>query len=836
MTLPELVHRWASVVWPQDLTAVLLILAALATLGSGLARRRLEAGRLLPFLGVVVACELWLVLATMLEAPFRRLWPVGILVAGLLAAHFHRASRDPEQRTGPNRQTTSGYALHVLAAALAALMLFVGLGSLPELPLIWEPSVIEGFGASARADAGVGTFLREVILWDEGLVSRGDHSLLYGAPTYALLQATGFGVWQLRAVAALLALACVPAVFAMSRCFGARAAGLAALVLAVSLPLLHYGRYGTSLSGTLLGVLLAAWASWRFVECPGQRWWRGPLTGAALALATLGYSPGRLVVLGLIVLITVTTVRQTQRTPRALAGLALLAAVLIGFWAFQATNHRGRQFLAARGEQVLNFMQQADYFENYLGRAVSSDTLTITDRLELITRVVAKRTPELLAVVTGGIDRRASFDAVVVTDPPQLALVFPPLMPFIALGLLHSLRHWRRPEHVSLLLWVAVICGPLLLTTRVDAHRGMLLVVPLALWAALGLDEAATTMLQAGVPAGVRRAFGVTLVALAAWSAALGIFPPEPIPSPFGRALVSELPSIRGTVVLGSLIDHREVGLVDLALLERQRRSPRDDGRILEEGILQSITDPQVPDPYWVRKLNSAFGPATLLLAPAESFTNIAHALQQAGSTVVKRGPEDSRFWRASLGDAAVGGELAAEAPRIAPRTTPLPTAMPFLMPLPVHTRTSLLTIEPTKVEFTFAEPQLDQSLAGGPIVLGGVEYVRGIGTHAWTRMTYPVPAGAIAFQAVVGVSHNVRDCEAALLRFEILGENDERLWTSGLVDSQTPPQEVLVDVAGRREITLVVTEGENGRDCDHGDWADPSFLIAAGEPSDQGR
>ena len=829
MTLPGLLHRWASLVWPQDAAAVLLVLAVVAALGVGLVRRRLDAGRHLPLVGVVVTCELSLLLATVLQVPLRRLWPAGILVACLLAVRLWLARRDPEPTAGPGGEPAPGPTLLVVAATLAALFLFARLGSSPGLLLTWEPSVIEGFGESARAGAGAGTFLREAALWDEGLVSRGDHSLLYGAPTYALLWAAGFQVWQLRIVAALLAVACVPAIFAMSRRFGAGAAGAAALVLAGSLPLLHYGRYGTSLSGTLLGVLLATWACWDFVDCPAQRWWRGPLAGVALAVATLGYSPGRLVVLGLLGVVAVATLRLTRQAPEVWAGPALLVAVLVGFWAFQAVNHANRRFFTARGEQVLTFMQQSEYLKEYLGRAVSPDALTVADRVELAARVVARRAPELFAVVTAGIDRRLSFDDVAGGDPPRLALVFPPLLPFVAFGLLRSLRRWRRPEHATLLVWVGVICGPLLLTTRVDAHRGMLLAVPLTLWAAFGLDEAGASMREAGVATVVRRSLGVALVALGAWSAAVAIFPPAPIPSPFGHALAAELPSIRGTVVLASTADHREVGRVDLAMLERQRHSPRDGGRLLEERILRPIADPPTPDPYWIRELIAAVGRGTLLLAPADRFYNVAFALQQAGATVVEKGPEDARFWRAALGGADAAGAVSAEVPRIVPRATPRPTPTPFVVPLRAGPRTSLLTLEPTKVEFSFAEPRFDQTLAGGPIVLGGVEYAHGIGMHAWSRLSYQVPAGATAFQAVVGLSQNVRDCEVALLRFEVLGENGELLWTSGLVDNRTPPKGVLVDVAGRKEITLVVTEGENGRDCDHGDWADPSYLLSDG-------
>jgi hypothetical protein len=36
----------------------------------------------------------------------------------------------------------------------------------------------------------------------------------------------------------------------------------------------------------------------------------------------------------------------------------------------------------------------------------------------------------------------------------------------------------------------------------------------------------------------------------------------------------------------------------------------------------------------------------------------------------------------------------------------------------------------------------------------------------------------------------------------------------------------VVIDLHGATAITLVVTDGGNGRDCDHANWAQPVFLL----------
>jgi len=138
--------------------------------------------------------------------------------------------------------------------------------------------------------------------------------------------------------------------------------------------------------------------------------------------------------------------------------------------------------------------------------------------------------------------------------------------------------------------------------------------------------------------------------------------------------------------------------------------------------------------------------------------------------------------------------------------------------------------LTPRGVEFGFEPPQFDRAWGGDDIVMRGVRYPRGIGVHAWTRLTYDVPDGATTFQSVVGLSDDV--CDEAAVAFEVYDEQERQLYASGVIDPTTGPRFVRVPVAGVAAVTLVVTEGENGRDCDHANWARPAFLLGATPPT----
>lgn len=651
MELLASLHRWAEALRPQDAAAALLLVATVAVLVVGLVRGGRPFRRHLPALLLVVVCETWLLVAAHRREALSDWWPMAVVALVLLMAHLV-VGVDMRTTTEAGGRARSGLGYLIVGAGAVLLMLGLRLSSSPGLLMTWEPTVVEGFGASLRTGTSVGSFLGETMLWDDGLVSRGDHSLLYGASTYGLLRAFGFGVWQLRLVAALLAVGAVAAVFGLARRFGSAVAIAAALALGLSLPLLLYGRYGTSLSGSLLGVVLATWACWAFLSRPARQWWLGPLAALALIVATLGYSPGRLVVLVLLVVVSgFGAVAVATGELRRLVGLGLLALVLAGFWAFEAGRGAAGSFVSARGEQILMFMKQAGYIEQYLGRRAEPETLTVGDRLDMVGQVIARRAPEYLAVLAAACEGRPGYNEIVYRDPPLLPLFIGPMLPFLLVGAAGSVRRLRQPEHFTLTAWTAVTSGTLLLTSRVDAHRMIFLVVPFALWTALGIVRAAAALDDARIGGWLRHAVAAALIGLVVWMDVVLIFPPQLQSSPVAEAMVAEVEALPGDVVIASIADPREVGLANLALLERQRRDPARAGRLLDDPIVRALVNRE-PEPERIRRLMIEVGRETLLMVPAEAFVDTAAALERAGMDVAELGPEGGRFWRAA-GNAA---------------------------------------------------------------------------------------------------------------------------------------------------------------------------------------
>ncbi|MBP2334038.1 alpha-galactosidase [Saccharothrix coeruleofusca] len=109
----------------------------------------------------------------------------------------------------------------------------------------------------------------------------------------------------------------------------------------------------------------------------------------------------------------------------------------------------------------------------------------------------------------------------------------------------------------------------------------------------------------------------------------------------------------------------------------------------------------------------------------------------------------------------------------------------------------------------------------GGPITIGGVTYAKGLGVHAHSRVEYFTGGRCSAFRAEVGV-----DDEKATdgsVSFEVWADG-RKAADSGVLTTADPAEELAADITGATTVRLVVTDGGNGVNSDHADWADASI------------
>jgi hypothetical protein len=132
-----------------------------------------------------------------------------------------------------------------------------------------------------------------------------------------------------------------------------------------------------------------------------------------------------------------------------------------------------------------------------------------------------------------------------------------------------------------------------------------------------------------------------------------------------------------------------------------------------------------------------------------------------------------------------------------------------------------LSDVPPLRYEF---EPYFDKTwnyardttLAGGPIVLDGQVYTRGLTMHSRAALTYQLDGAFAEFAAVVGIvaEMGTRGC----VDLRVIGDGSV-LWEAQDVRGGQAPRPVSVDIAGVRELRLEVDYGRDLDLSDHVGW-----------------
>ncbi|MDO4925775.1 MAG: NPCBM/NEW2 domain-containing protein [Turicibacter sp.] len=109
------------------------------------------------------------------------------------------------------------------------------------------------------------------------------------------------------------------------------------------------------------------------------------------------------------------------------------------------------------------------------------------------------------------------------------------------------------------------------------------------------------------------------------------------------------------------------------------------------------------------------------------------------------------------------------------------------------------------------------------------VTYEHGIGAHSTSTIVYDLSDKEYQFfSSYVGVDRQMYGSVGSVV-FQVYVDG-EKQFDSGLMNSRDPQQYVEVNLAGAKELKLVVTDGGNGDGSDHATWGDTKLHFANSE------
>jgi alpha-galactosidase len=125
-----------------------------------------------------------------------------------------------------------------------------------------------------------------------------------------------------------------------------------------------------------------------------------------------------------------------------------------------------------------------------------------------------------------------------------------------------------------------------------------------------------------------------------------------------------------------------------------------------------------------------------------------------------------------------------------------------------------------------WGSPHAAKSVEGNPITLNGVIYLHGVGTHAESEMLVNLKGSAVKFTAMVGVDDEKKGHGSVV--FEVYVDGRKKA-DSGVMRGGDTAKLISVDLTGAKSMVLMVTDADDGIDCDHADWAGATILLAEG-------
>jgi len=123
----------------------------------------------------------------------------------------------------------------------------------------------------------------------------------------------------------------------------------------------------------------------------------------------------------------------------------------------------------------------------------------------------------------------------------------------------------------------------------------------------------------------------------------------------------------------------------------------------------------------------------------------------------------------------------------------------------------------------------VNKSCMGNPIILNGITYKYGFGTHANSILRLKLNNGSARFHAIVGIDDEEK-ASTGSVEFTVYS-NKEQLWKSSKLVSGGKSETIDISMRGIDTLVLTASGTLDGISFDHADWADAYFLVKADKP-----
>ena len=148
---------------------------------------------------------------------------------------------------------------------------------------------------------------------------------------------------------------------------------------------------------------------------------------------------------------------------------------------------------------------------------------------------------------------------------------------------------------------------------------------------------------------------------------------------------------------------------------------------------------------------------------------------------------------------------------------------------LPAAETIWLDALDLTAMRQGWGRPQVNRSVTERPLTIAGQPYARGVGTHATSTYRLRLNRGSENFTANVGVDDAAGGSGSVV--FQVIADG-KRVFNSGTMKRGQAAKPVNVDLRGVKTLQLLVTDGGDGLNHDHANWANAQFSCSGARPA----
>ena len=130
-------------------------------------------------------------------------------------------------------------------------------------------------------------------------------------------------------------------------------------------------------------------------------------------------------------------------------------------------------------------------------------------------------------------------------------------------------------------------------------------------------------------------------------------------------------------------------------------------------------------------------------------------------------------------------------------------------------------TLEWIEATSGWRQVQRNTTVKGEPMTMGGRIFHRGIAAHSLSRVVFKMPGDYSTFAATIGCDQKAL---AGTIVFVVEGDGKE-LFRSPVFRVDSAPMDIRVSVGGIDELALILEDGGDRINADHGNWADARLL-----------